>query len=162
MARYCKQIMLLMVLLACIAALSGCRSLFRKERPQPKPPVIEIKEKTKPEAELSWDKRVAEAKEACSKEPDTIFGHAAYHEYDGQSFGIMIVGWKDSEYVVDLHHYDPAKKAWESAPTHMPSDGGYEEIDTAAVSKKWGISDKVIKAWLDDAESAAHKKFAAD
>ena len=156
MTKYYK---LIVVLLICIVAISGCSRFFQNEKP--KPPAIEIKEKAKPEAEQSWDKRVAEAKSKISKEPYTIFGHEVYHEYNGQGFGIMIVGWKDSEYVVDLYRYNPAKKAWESAPTHMPSDGGYEEIDTAAASKKWGISDKVIKAWLDDAEEAAKKEFAA-
>lgn len=159
MTRFC---MLIVILLACITAISGCNRLFHREQIKPKPPVVEIKEKNKSEAEQSWDKRVADAKSKISKETDVIFGHEAYHEYNGQSFGVMIIGWKDSEYVVDLYRYNPVKKGWENAPTHVSKESGYEYIDTASVSKKWGIPEEIIKKWLDDAEKAAKKNFAGN
>lgn len=138
----------------------GCNPRSTEE-PQAQPPEIEIEEREKPEAERSWEAFVADAKEAVKKDPSAIFGYEAYHEYEGKSFGVMVVGWKDSEYIIDLYHYNPETKKWDSAPTYQPPDG-YEAIDTTVASKKWGVPKETLDHWIDQADEAMHEENRPD
>ena len=117
-------------------------------------PGVEVTEPIS-EAELSWREFVDSAKEKCSESETTVFGFEALHEYEGQSFGVMVVGWKDSEYVVDLFRYDPKEKEWVPGPI-SETDYGEDTVDTEAASKVWGVPKELLDQLINEAHEAMY------
>lgn len=120
-------------------------------------PTVETKETpSKSDAQSAWEKFIAAAKENCAKQEGVSVDFDACHEYDGRSFGVMAIGWKDSEYVVDLYCWDDGRKEWVQSPTarwEVPI------VDVAAASEKWNVPTKVIEAWLEEANTAVQRKY---
>ncbi len=106
------------------------------------------------EAARSWQEFVASGRKKC--DVTVSIDYEALHEYDGQSFGVMVVAWKDSEYEVDVYRYDPAKKDWVIGPFHRE----YPGMDTGAASKTWGVPQGILDQWIDEAGAVVKKKYA--
>jgi len=105
-------------------------------------------------AAQSWQEFVASAKKKC--DVNVSVDYEAFHEYAGQSFGVMVVAWKDSEYEVDVYRYDPDKKDWVIGPFHRE----YPAIDTGAASKTWDVPQRILDQWIDEADAVVKKKYA--
>ena len=124
--------------------------------PRAPKPDVKISETNK-YPERSWDMFVSSISKRCSKEPNCSLDYKAFHEYNGQSFGITVLAWKDSEYVVELYRYDPKRMGWTESPRSVTE--GFEYVDTSAASKKWGVPQDVLKKWLKEAEDFMTKKY---
>ena len=110
-------------------------------------------------AATSWKQFVDAARVKCKgQQADCSVDYTALQEYGTQTFGVMIIGYKDSEYVTDLYRYDPESRTWVSAPRHQP-EGGYEIIDTVAASKKWGVPKDLLDEWITSAEKAVKRVY---
>jgi len=133
----------------------------REETPAPtiteRPSRNGIPQAGKSEAQMSWKKFADDARAACEK--DVSVDYDAYHQYGEEHFGILVVAWKDSEYEVDLYHFEPEKKDWELSPVVQES---VYATDIPATSKKWGVPGNVIKGWIDRADTEVQKIYNAE
>jgi hypothetical protein len=111
----------------------------------------------KTEAQLSWEKFAAEAR--AENNSKVSVDYDAYHQYGQEHFGVLVVAWKDSEYEIDLYHFDPEKRSWELSPVIQES---VYATDIPAVSKKWGVPGNVIKGWIDRADTEVQKIYQAE
>lgn len=110
-------------------------------------------------AATSWKVFTDDARAKCKgQQADCSVDYTALREYGTQTFGVMIVGYKDSEYVTDLYRYDPKSRTWVSSPRCQP-ENGYEAIDTFAASKKWGVPMDVLDEWITSAEKAVKRVY---
>ena len=113
------------------------------------------------DAASSWKVFVDEARATCEKDnPLFTVDYTALHEVGEHSYGVMIIACRESEYVVDMFRYDPASNKWLPAPTRH-TELGFEEIDTALVSRKWGVSQAILEQWINAANRAAKHKYAS-
>jgi hypothetical protein len=111
------------------------------------------------DAASSWKVFVDDARAKCAKEgPDCTLDYTALHEIGENTFGVMVIGWKDSEYVIDMYRFDPAEGKWIASPTKQTEEA--EEIDTFAASRKWGISQAILQEWINAADKAVKHKYA--
>lgn len=109
-------------------------------------------------AATSWKVFTDDARAKCKKEgPNCTLDYTALHEIGEHSYGVMVVGWKDSEYIIDMYRYDPASNKWVPAPTKQTMEA--EEIDTFAASKKWGVPMDVLDEWITSAEKAVKRVY---
>ncbi|HUV05893.1 MAG TPA: hypothetical protein VMX94_12390 [Armatimonadota bacterium] len=144
---------------ASTAILPGCsRSSTRKEQAKPRA-AVRTERPRKSQAQLSWERLVAGAKQRCHESGNVSVDFDAFHEYAGQGFGVMSVAWKDSEYEVDLFRYNPNKKDWETSPV---IDQTWNMVDVPATSKRWGVPEKVIQSWIDEVDKAVRRKYRSE
>jgi len=141
-----------LVVVVCLLIVSGCR-------PQPRP-VQQPTPAPKPEitAEQSWNEFVADARSECESQPGCSVDYEKLHEYDGRHFGVMIVGYEDSEYFVSLYRFDPDSNEWVESPRSTPADG-YEHIDVPATSEQWDVPEATIKGWIDEANRTVREIY---
>jgi hypothetical protein len=111
------------------------------------------------QAAESWKAFVDDARAKCEQEPGCTVDYSALHDYEGKYFGVMIIGYKDSEYITDLYHYDRESKEWVTAPKYVPEGEGYELIDTETASKDWGVPKETLDEWIASAEKAVQKVY---
>ena len=111
----------------------------------------------KSEEQLSWEKFASEAR--AGNDSSVSVDYDAYHQYGQEHFGILVVAWKDSEYEVDLYHFDPEKRSWELSPVIQES---VYATDVPATSRKWGVPGNVIKGWIDRADTEVQKIYQAE
>ncbi len=128
--------------------------VITSEKPAPEQPQTDYA------AASSWKVFVDDARAKCEKEgPNCTVDYTALHDYGKGAYGVMIIGYRDSEYVTDLYRYDPSTKDWEPAPKRQHMDG-YEAIDSADTAQKWGVPRETIEGWTDEAEKAVTKIYA--
>ena len=122
-------------------------------RPAPQQPA------TTYDAASSWKVFVDDARAKCEKEgPDCTVDYTALHDYGQGSYGVMIIGYRDSEYITDLYRYDPSTREWTPAPKRSQMDG-YEVVDTAAASQQWGVPQEELDAWITEAEKGVQHTY---
>jgi len=162
-SRFGLWIALVLVLIIALAA--GVFVSLRPHLPEvvkePAPPPKPVSEQTplNPKAVESWKAFVSSARAKCREQgPNCTLDYASIHQYGAQSFGVMVVAWKDSEYVIDLFRYDPAKNDWTVAPTKQ-TEMGSEQIDTASASKNWKVPRNLLDEWISKAESALRRRY---
>ena len=130
-----------------VLILSGCRpppTPVQKPAPAPKPTVNAVG---------SWKAFVQDARDDCAKEKESpgSVDYQKLYAHGGQSFGVMIVGWPESEYFIDLYRFDAKSDKWIDSPRSSP-DGGYDSVDVPAASKQWKVPEATIRQWLDEAD----------
>jgi len=158
-----RGVWIAVVILLFVALAAGVFLSIGKERlrsgAKVETPTTHETPKTNFEAANSWKKFVSSTRAKCEEvEPKCSLDYAALHEEGGQSFGVIVIGWKDSEYAADLFRYDPRQKDWIVAPTHQ-TESGYEEVDTATASRAWGVPQSTLSEWIKAANDAMHKKY---
>jgi hypothetical protein len=153
-------VVILVLGIAVLVAAGGCRNRTEVREVKAPPPI----EKPAPSAEAtqealdaarSWIELLSTAMRNC--EANCTIDYQALHEYEGHSYGIMVVAWRDSEYIIDLYRYDSGKKKWTDAPTFEADYG--EAVDTATASKQWGVPQNEILKWINEADDAMGKKY---
>ena len=158
-----KGLWIAFVILLAVALGAGVFMSMRRSRPpeapkKPPPPAVAKPTPLNPRAVESWKNFVHESRAKCEQQPNCTLDYAAIHQYGAQSFGVMVVAWKDSEYTIDLMRYDPKSGSWVAAPTKK-SDSEFEETDTAAASKKWQVPRKQLDGYISKAQSAMREKY---
>lgn len=157
-----RGVWIAVVILLFVALAAGVFvSIGRKSQPaaMEHPPATAEAPKPNFDAANSWKKFVSSTRAKCEEvEPKCSLDYAALHEEGGQSFGVIVIGWKDSEYAADLFRYDPRQKDWTVAPTRQ-IESGYEEVDTATASRAWGVPQSTLDDWIKAANDAMHKKY---
>ncbi|HET6453744.1 MAG TPA: hypothetical protein VFI02_05020 [Armatimonadota bacterium] len=113
-----------------------------------------IPQAEKSEEQLSWEKFAAEAR--AENNSNVSVDYDAYHQYGQEHFGVLVVAWKDSEYEVDLYHFDAEKRSWELSPVVQES---VYATDVPTTSRKWGVPGNVIKGWIDRADTEVQKIY---
>lgn len=126
--------------------LSGCK---QPPTPVQAPPPAPRAEAPKPAdvAAESWQKLVADARAECEKNPGCTLDYEKMHEHDGRFFGVTVIGYKDSEYYVDLFRFDPKTDKWTDSP-HTMTETGLEGIDYPTTSKQWNVPEKMLQTWI--------------
>lgn len=130
-----------------ILILSGCKpppTPVQRPAPAPKPVV----QKPVDIAVESWREFVADARAECEKNPTCTLDYDKTHEHQGHYYGVMVVGYRESEYYVDLYRFDPKADKWIGGPRTM-TEVGIEDIDYAATSKQWNVPEATIRQWTD-------------
>ena len=157
------RIGLVILLLIVFSGLGGFLSVNKEKTsiPDTPPPIVTerpsrngIPPAGKSEEQISWEKFAASAKEGGGQ--GVSVDYDAYHQYGKEHFGILVVAWKDSEYEIDLYHYNPEKKDWELSPVIQES---VDTTDIPATSKKWGVPGNVLKGWIDRADMEVQKIY---
>lgn len=111
------------------------------------------------DAATSWKVFVDDARAKCEKaDPKCTVDYTALRDAGGHSFGVTVIGWKDSDYIIDVYRFDPATRKWEPAPT-IESDGAVQ-VDTTETSRRWAVPEGILKDWIDAANSAVKHKYA--
>lgn len=134
-----------------IIILSGCKpppTPVQKPAPAPK---AEVQETVVITAE-SWKKFVADTRSECEKNPGCTLDYDKLHEYDGRFFGVTVIGYKESEYYLDLFRFDPKSDKWIGSPRTTMGEISQESIDVPATSKEWSVPEATIRQWLDEAD----------
>jgi hypothetical protein len=135
--------------------LSGCKPPPTPVRqPAPKPEV----QKPVVIAAESWVKFVADSRSKCEENPGCTLDYDKLHEHDSRHFGVMVIGYKDSEYYVSLFGFDPKSDKWTDSPRSTPEDG-YEGIDIPATSKEWNVPEAMISQWIDQANRTVQEIY---
>ena len=148
------RIALIILLVIVFSGLGVFLSVNKEKSRVSQTPAPTVTERARSQAQVSWEKFAADARAAC--EQGVSVDYDAYRQYGKEHFGILVVAWKDSEYEIDLYHYDPAKKDWELSPVVQQS---VYATDIPAASKKWGIPGNVIKGWIDRADTEVQKIY---
>ena len=144
----------LLCLLA-LAILSGCQP---QRRPTPTPPTPPAAPTPTFSPEQSWKNFVTDARAKCESHQGCSIDFEKLHEYEGRHFGIVVIGYKDSEYFVNLYRFDPATEKWIESPRITPEDG-YEHIDISKTSQDWNVPDATIQGWIDEAETTVREIY---
>ena len=139
-----------------IIVFSGLGIFLSLDKPKPvhETPAPTITERPKSAEQVSWEKFTASARAGCEK--GVSVDYDAYHQYGQEHFGVLVVAWKDSEYEIDLYHYNTEKKDWELSPVVQQS---VYATDVPATSKKWGVPGSVVKGWIDRADMEVQKIY---
>ena len=148
------RIALVILLLIVFSGLGVFLSVDREKTSVPDTPPPMITERPRSEEQVSWEKFAASARQGGGE--GVSVDYDAYHQYGNEHFGVMVVAWKDSEYEVDLYHFNPAKKDWELSPIVRDSA---DTTDIPETSKKWGVPGNVIKGWIDRADTEVQRKY---
>jgi hypothetical protein len=147
-----------LIIFLLLIAFLGVRVINGITRPRPSRPKVPVRisERQTSRALQSWRDFVAEARANCAKESNARLYFEAYHEYDGQSFGVIASGYQDSEYATDLFRLDAKTKRWVSSPTR--ESAYFAEVDVQATSRQWGIPQETIERWLKEAQEAVYAR----
>lgn len=148
------RITLVILLLIVSSGLGVFLSVNKDKSRVSETPVPTVNERPRPDPQVSWEKFAANARAACGQGASVDYD--AYRQYGKEHFGILVVAWKDSEYEIDLYHYDPEKKDWDLSPVVQES---VYATDVPAASKKWGVPGNVIKGWIDRADTEVQRKY---
>ena len=151
------RIVLVILLLIVFSGLGVFLSVDKEKTSVPGTPTPTVNELPKSEEQVSWEKFAKSAREGGGE--DVSVDYDAYHQYGEERFGILVVGWKDSEYEIDLYHYDPGRKDWELSP--VIEESAYA-TDIPTASKKWGVPGSVIKGWIDRADREVQKIYQSE
>ncbi len=139
-----------------VLILSGCQpppTSVQQPAPRPeaqKPIVI---------AAESWKAFVADARSECEKNPGCTLDYDKLHDHEGAHFGVTVIGYKDSEYFVNLFRFDPESGKWIESPRSTPAEG-YEDIDVPATSKQWNVPEATIRQWIEQANRTVKEIYA--
>ncbi len=110
-------------------------------------------------ATSSWKCFVNEARvNSASSGHECSVDYTALEHFGGNSYGIMIVAYKDSEYSLDVFRYNPATKDWNSAPVKQ-DEQGFSKIDTPYVAELWDLPKEKLEAWMAAANKAAKVRY---
>jgi len=130
---------------------SGCKPPAAPVQKPPAPaPVVD--------AGQSWKDFTAVARLKCESDPGCTLDYEKLHEYEGHYYGAMIIGYKDSEYYLNLYRFDPKEVKWVDSP-RSTSDVGYEDVDVPASSDRWGVPREVIQGWIDEADKTVKEVY---
>lgn len=139
--------------LLAIGILSGCMPQRRPvQQPPPAAPTPTVR------AEESWNAFLDDVRTRCKPEEGCTIDYERLREYDGRHFGITVIGYKDSEYFVDLHRFDSGSNEWIGSPRVQPEDG-YEHIDVPATSEQWDVPEATVRGWIDEAERTVREIY---
>ena len=151
------RIALVVLLLVVFSGLGIFLSVDKEKAVPTETPVPTITERQKSEGQLKWEEFAASAREGGGR--DVSVDYDAYHQHEDEHFGILVVAWQDSEYEIDLYHYDAEKKDWELSP--VVEENAYA-TDIPATSEKWGVPGNVIKGWIDKADAEVQRIYQSE
>jgi hypothetical protein len=165
-----KQAMVTLIVFGiALAVIALVAFVFARSNPLNTPISRQIEQKSRPSVKIAevpvsvkptWRKLVADAVESCKEAKDCSIDFDAQHQYNGRYFGVMVVGWVNSEYEIELYRYDVTRRDWISSPR---SEGEItESVDVAVTSRAWHLPRPVIEKWLKEAEDAAHMIYNAE
>lgn len=137
------------VMLAAVVV-SGCKPPPSPAQAPPPAPALS--------PEQSWKEYVSVARLKCESQEGCSLDHEKYREYEGHHYGVMIIGFKDSEYYLNLYRFDPEEVKWVDSP-RSTSDVGYEDVDVPESSDQWGVPREVIEGWIDEADKTVKEIY---
>lgn len=110
------------------------------------------------EAEKSWQILVSSAKRESEKDSaGYTVDFDAYHEYNDNAYGVLVLAWQQSEYEIDLYRYDEQKKVWTTSPRRENQIG--IQIDTDSTTRQWNLPDDIIDKWVKEANDYMKTKY---
>ena len=110
------------------------------------------------DAARSWQILVSTTRCECAKDKSGgALDYELLHQYQGASYGVMVLAWPQSEYSIEVYKYDQVKKVWTASPRKATDFG--DEIDVAKTSAKWGVPGAVIDEWVKLASDFMKKKY---
>ncbi|MHB1455871.1 MAG: hypothetical protein ACYC0V_03040 [Armatimonadota bacterium] len=110
------------------------------------------------DASRSWQILVSTTRRECSKDKSgAALDYESLHKYTNGAYGVMVLAWPQSEYMIELYRYDPSKKVWTASPRRETDFG--DEIDVAKTSAEWSVPKNVLNGWINEAVNYMKKKY---
>lgn len=106
----------------------------------------------------SWQILVSTTRRECAKDKSgASLDYESMHKHFSGTYGVIVLAWPQSEYIIDLYRYDPSKKVWTASPRRETDFG--DEIDVSKASVKWTIPKEVLNGWINEAADYMKKKY---
>ena len=106
----------------------------------------------------SWEILVSTTRRECAKDKSgAALDYESLHWHQSGAYGVIVLAWPQSEYIIELYRYDPSKKVWTTSPRKETDFG--DEIDTAKASVQWAIPKQVLNGWINEAVDYMKKKY---
>lgn len=110
------------------------------------------------DASRSWQILVSTTRRECAKDKSgAALDFESLQKYRSGAYGVMVLAWPQSEYVIELYGYDPFKKVWVAGPRRETDFG--DEIDIVKTSETWAVPKEVLSGWIDEAAGYMKRKY---
>lgn len=132
--------------------------LHRQSASENEPQISSSISERETDVSRSWQILVSTTRRECAKDKSgAALDYESLHRHPSGVYGVIVLAWPQSEYVIELYRYDPSKKVWTASPRKETDFG--EEIDVSKASANWAIPKEVLNGWINEAVDYMKKKY---